>query len=158
MNVSLDCWPLLPPECRSNLVSDATDLVKEAAALVQAATDLVQGKSEKDKPSTRSGPLQVAGRLYLSLTALLAVFATGAAYFDDGKISSTTTHLRYAVLVAVFLGITGVALLVWHLARKSPSWLSNPAEFSPGAQLGMLGISVKESGKEISISDTDAKQ
>lgn len=136
-------------------VAETADLVKEISALVKAVTELVHDKSEKEKPSTRSGPLQVAGRLYVSLAALLALFATGSGYLDGGAISCTTTILRFGVLIAVAFGIFGVCGLVWYLSRKSPSWLSNPAEFSAAAQLGMLQMSDTVEGPPIgSISET----
>lgn len=51
-------------------------------------------------------------------------------------------------MVIVLFGIVASLSLVWLLFKKNPAWLSNPAEFSPGAQLGMLEISEKVSGRE----------
>jgi hypothetical protein len=124
---------------RTGVVADplpAEAVLEQAARLLKVATDILsnlkpQGDEQRGKTA---GPLQIAGRLYLSLTAILALSATGWSYLFKGTegatCSTVVATLRWLLVAAIFLGITGILWLVAHLTRKHVSLLSGPGEYS----------------------------
>lgn len=119
-------------------------VAEQVAKLVKAATDVVSTAKppEAEKKSSGVGILQVAGRTYLLLTALLGVSATAASYLDlhyRGHYAYTTMALRAALIGLVVTGAIGTLWLVVSLARKHVALLLSPADFASNQHLNWLG-------------------
>jgi hypothetical protein len=71
------------------------------AEVLKAATQALQLTTEQSEKSgaTRGGPLLVVGRLYVSLTVILAAVTSASAYFDTKAAPSLSVReLRGALL------------------------------------------------------------
>lgn len=103
--------------------------LKEAAEILAKAKELMPG-FEKE---TRSGPLQVIGRLMLGLAAIAAVSASVSGYLDwraTNSISESTHWLRWGLIALILLCLAGSVTLISFLAKRHPSLLSSPSEWS----------------------------
>jgi hypothetical protein len=134
--------------------------IKSVGDIIKAVVDVVRPNVEAEKPpATRAGPLVVVGRLYLSLTIILALvtsigaivdwkmaeLATRAAKMSGTAItiplhaSDSVEGMRCFLVGVVVVGLLlGIALLVW-LAHEHPFLLSSPTEFSEGLQQEIAG-------------------
>ena len=114
----------------------AIELVKPLMEAVKTVLETVRSPAERSEKTsgTRSGPLQVMGRLYIGLTAILALSASVAAYMDmqivTSNVSVITCILRCSLLTACLAGLIGTVVLVGFLAKRSPSLLSSPTEYA----------------------------
>lgn len=134
-------------------MADVTaSVLKEVSSLVKVLTDLLSTlRIQNDiKPTSRSGPLQVLGRLYFALTAILALFASTSAYLDivargspkepfvqviqalagGTHIRPETVCLRWSVIAAVAVGLLGVVVAIFILLLGRPHLLFSPSEYS----------------------------
>lgn len=119
-------------------------VAEQVAKLVKAATDVLSTAKpqEAERKSSGVGILQVAGRTYLLLTALLGVSATAASYLDlnyRGHYAYTTMALRVTLIILVLTGALGTLWLVISLARKHVALLLSPADFASNQHLNWLG-------------------
>jgi len=118
------------------------------ADLLKVVTETVRMTGEQhEKSETRAGPLVVVGRLYVSLTLVLAAFTSAASIIDSRPGAAAPSRviecLRGGVLAVVGLGLLlGVALLIWLLWGHR-LLLFSPTELSPEAQQLLLGPRVK---------------
>lgn len=124
--------------------SPATAVLEQAARLLKAATDIlasVKPQAEEQRGKS-TGPLQVAGRLYLSLTTILALSATAWSYLFRGNeaalCSGPVMALRWSVVGVSLLGIFATVGLVVYLARKHVSLLSGPGEYSSAVHADLI--------------------
>lgn len=115
-------------------LKEVAELAKPLAELLKVLKE-VSATPPEAKPverETRSGPLQVLGRLYLGLTAIVAAAASLSAFVDWRvlhSVSTATTVLRLCLGIVVLVGVAGSCLLVWSLAERHPALLSSPSEF-----------------------------
>jgi len=122
------------------------DIAKQVVELAKELASGIAPEGEKAAESsnrtTRGGPLQVVGRLYLGLTTIAALAATAAAFIDGRSSNSVgweTTGLRILVALAVFGGLAGGAWLVYFLAKRHPSLLLSPTEFTAEVHAQIMG-------------------
>ena len=110
---------------------------------VKSILDYVKSKPEDtEKGQTRAGPLVVAGRLYVSLTLILAFCASSGAYVDlktERKLSSGIECMRTSLVIVVFIGLASAIGLILVLYRRNHLLLFSPTELSTEAQQSMLG-------------------
>lgn len=121
---------------------------------VKALVDVLRLKSDQpEKPQARSGPLVVVGRLYISLTLILAVSTSAAAYLDtkmpNGHPTSPAVEaLRVTVLFCVVLGLVSSLLLILILAVSKPLLIFSPTELSAEAQQSLYSPRTKDEGEK----------
>jgi hypothetical protein len=111
-----------------------------AGDVLKAAKDLLLSKSGQGKETkSYGGPLLVIGRLYISLTLILAATASVAAYLDAHCVvghapSEGVETLRCMVAASVLVGLAlGVALIIW-IVCKNALLLFSPTELSAETQ------------------------
>jgi hypothetical protein len=116
-------------------------------ALIGAIVELVQ---VKEKGETRGGPLLVAGRLYLSLTLILAVVTSASGYLDSKSLpTSSVLVLRYTLLVCILAGLYIAVQTVRALYKKNPLFIFSPTELSTQAQASLIApVTPDEEPKE----------
>jgi hypothetical protein len=118
-------------------MGDGKDSVAGAAELVKTVAEALH---LRENPETRGGPLQMAGRLFLSLTVILAATVSASAYLDTLKSepAPTITALRWVLLGCILLGLIASIALVAFLVRKDPWLLFSPTELTAESQLHLL--------------------
>lgn len=131
----------------------AKQVVELAKELAGALTPESEKAQETGSRASRGGPLLVVGRLYVALTTIAALAATAAAFIDKngGTPSNSVSALRYLVGAAVLGGLLGGGYLVYHLAKRHPSFLFSPTEFANEVHAQMMGqgVSDEEAGKAL---------
>ena len=133
--------------------SQYEQVLKVTGEALKVCSEATKAASEKGPPSeTRSGPLQVVGRLFLGLAAIVAASASICGYIDlrlMKGISTTTSLLRVLLFSVVSVGVVGATWLVFFLARRHPSLLSSPSELDPTVQPRLMdeAIGERKSGK-----------
>lgn len=120
-----------------------TELLKSTAELVKAATAAIRPTPDDDEGQikTRSGPLQVIGRLYVSIIIILAASASAGAYIDlkvGHGIATSTLCLRFVLILSSVLGLAGGGWLLWYLVKKRPSLMFSPTEYSPAVHPSLM--------------------
>ena len=121
----------------------ATSAVNAASELVKTAMELLQLREAKPA-ETRGGPLVMVGRLYVSLTLILAAVTSASAFLDISHTPTPTVDcLRKTVLLSVGAGLVlGVALIV-VLFLKHPMYLFSPTELSEATQQHLVTPPIK---------------
>lgn len=126
-----------------NALKPIAEVVKAVAEAIKAVGSPTAPNPEKSAP-VRGGPLQVVGRLYVALAAIVALAASAAGYidmraFDASKTISPTTHALRCVVIVVVVGGLGAGLwLVWFLANRHPSLLFSPTEYSGSVHASLM--------------------
>lgn len=120
--------------------------VRLASDVLSMAAEVLHLKSEAgEKTGTRGGPLLVVGRLYISLTLILAVVTSASAYLDTTKTPSCSVQtMRVAVVACVISGLLLGVILIAVLYRKNAMFLFSPTELSTAAQEALLAPQTKE--------------
>jgi len=117
--------------------------LRQASDLVGIVTEVLKSS---EKHETRGGPLVIVGRLYVSLTLILAGVTSVSAYLDSElatghSVSTTVAWMRICLLVIIGLGIGLGTFLVWGLYKKHALMLYSPTELSEASQASLFGSS-----------------
>ncbi len=141
-------------------MSDGSAPLAPALDLVKSIADLLHLKPDQpEKPQARSGPLVVVGRFYISLTLILAVSASAAAYLDtklpDGHHTSPAVEaLRVTVLVCAVLGLVSSLVFILFLAASKPLLIFSPTELSAEAQQSLYAPRMKDQDMKTTAAPT----
>lgn len=117
----------------------ADEGITGTTALIKATTDALVLVSQKvtergEHEETRSGPLQIVGRLFIAQATILALASSAAAFFDTHQSNpqvSTETHLlRWLLAATAISSLVGGAVLIRHLANRHTALLFSPTEYA----------------------------
>jgi len=119
---------------------EAKSATRLASDVISMAAEVLHLKPESgEKTETRSGPLVVIGRFYISLTLILAVATSASAYFDARSTPTWSVEkMRCLVAGCVLVGLSLGVLLICLLFKKHPMYLFSPTELSTQTQQSLM--------------------
>lgn len=107
-------------------------------------SSLLKSKQEPPQQQSRSGPLQIAGRMVLGLAAIVALAASVSGYFDwrigRSEVHWSTCCLRLTLVVLIGFCVVGITALIYFLTKRHPTLLSSPTELDARVHQQLMDV------------------